>query len=24
MEPHPGYTDAELSGLIEFITTGQR
>jgi cytochrome c2 len=24
MEPHPGYTDAELSGLIEFITAGLR
>jgi len=22
MEPHPRYTDGELSGLIEFITTG--
>jgi cytochrome c2 len=24
MEPHPRYTDAELSGLIEFISAGQR
>jgi cytochrome c2 len=24
MEPHPDYTDAELSDLIEFITAGQR
>jgi hypothetical protein len=24
MEPHPRYTDDELSGLIEFITEGQR
>lgn len=24
MEPHPHYTDAELSDLIEFITAGQR
>ena len=24
MEPHPHYTDAELSGLIEFISAGQR
>ena len=24
MEPHPRYTDEELSGLIEFITMGQR
>jgi cytochrome c1 len=23
MEPHPDYTDAELSDLIEFITAGQ-
>ncbi len=24
MEPHPRYTDAELSGLIEFVTAGGR
>lgn len=24
MEPHPHYTDNELSGLIEFVTAGQR
>jgi hypothetical protein len=24
MEPHPDYTDSELSDLIEFITAGQR
>jgi cytochrome c2 len=24
MEPHPRYTDGELSGLIEFITEGQQ
>jgi hypothetical protein len=24
MEPHPDYTDAELSDLMEFITTGQQ
>jgi len=24
MEPHPRYTDAELSGLVEFVTAGGR
>jgi cytochrome c2 len=24
MEAHPGYTDAELSGLLEFVTAGER